>query len=200
MTENTKNTSEDNEKPQDQAETENDAPTNQAANDKLESATEKEALEKEIQALKAAIDEAKDRYMRLAAEFDNFKKRNKQELEQKLKFSDQPFAEAVVGCMDDLELALGHLRKETQVQQPTIAGLEMALSKFYTMLKGFGVEKIMATGQTFDPNFHEALSIVESNELAHNQIAEEFQTGYLIHDRVLRPAKVKVVKRIESQA
>jgi len=139
----------------------------------------------------------KEKYLRLAADFENFKKRSRQEGEQKAKFAIQPFVENLLHCLDDLELAFKHFTKNEMDEkfQDAILGLEMTLQKFQATLSGHGVEKILTRDLPFDPNLHEAVAIKQSEEKEENTILDEFQSGYTLHGRVLRPAKVQVVKK-----
>ncbi len=139
-----------------------------------------------------------DDHLRLAAEFDNYRKRARTELETRLKFSTQGFALSIIDCIDDLELALHHVlsadsEKSAGMQEIT-KGISLTLDKFKAAFTENSISVIDAAGQEFDPKLHEAVGMIENSELQNNQIHDVLKKGYLLHDRVIRPAVVQVVK------
>jgi molecular chaperone GrpE len=143
-------------------------------------------------------DEVKDRLMWVAADFDNYKKRVLKEKEEFLKFSQENLLKEVLPVLDNLERALAVLRGHEQEATPAFAsmkqGVEMVLRQFWGVLENHGVTKIKAAGEKFDPRMHEVMLQEESSEHPDETVLEELLSGYMIHDRVLRPAQVKISK------
>jgi molecular chaperone GrpE len=143
-------------------------------------------------------DEMKDRLMWMAADFDNYKKRVLKEKEEFLKFSQENLLKGVLPVLDNLERALAVLRGHEQEATPAFAsmkqGVEMVLRQFWGVLEKHGVTKIKAVGEKFDPRVHEVMTQEESSEHPDETVLEELLSGYMIHDRVLRPSQVKISK------
>jgi len=153
--------------------------------------------EAEYKALKECADKSKDhwdRLLRLQAEFDNTRKRLEKEKQEFAKFANEGIILELLNVLDDLErtVALEESSKDVAV---FLKGVEMILAKLYEMLKEYGVKPIEAQGKVFDPHLHEALMQVENNDLPEHTVVEELQKGYVLNDRVIRTAKVKVSKK-----
>ncbi|MBL0691556.1 MAG: nucleotide exchange factor GrpE [SAR324 cluster bacterium] len=144
----------------------------------------------------------KDSYLRGAAEFDNYKKRNRNELSQRLKFSVQPLAEGIIECVDELELAINHLETTNKATKgannETLKGLVMLFNKILGVFKSHNIEIIDAKGKLFDPSMHEAMGVINTNDVPNDHVYEVFKRGYMLHERVIRPAIVQVTKAIED--
>ncbi|OGP72773.1 MAG: nucleotide exchange factor GrpE [Deltaproteobacteria bacterium RBG_16_50_11] len=162
--------------------------------------------EKEIEELKKRLEgtekEAKDHYerlLRMAADFDNYKKRAVKEKEDWVKFSNEDLLKAILPFIDNLERAVNHAEKvkDTGVM---IEGVRLTLQQLHQILNRFGVSPIESIGKPFDPTFHEAMLMVETDKHEPNQVVEEFQKGYLLNDRLLRPATVSVSKPPAKEA
>lgn len=149
-------------------------------------------LEAELENLKAEKATYLDRLARLQAEFDNFRKRNAREQQD---FRDYALADAlkqVLPILDSLDRAL----KTTNASADDFrSGIELIDRQFHDMLSRLGVEPIQATGQPFDPNLHQAIQMVQSEDVAENHVVDELQRGYKIKDRLLRPAMVRVAQK-----
>jgi len=149
-----------------------------------------EALEKELK-------ELKEWAMRLAADFDNFKKRAERDRHDHARFSTERLLKEFLPIMDNLQRALDAAVRAGD--SPAIAaGVELVISEMMKLLRRAGVEPIVAeVGQPFDPAFHEALQQVETDTVPAGSIALEVQRGYSLHGRILRPALVTVASSPE---
>ena len=161
---------------------------------------EKEKKEKEIKELKKKLEEKEkevkenyDRLLRVAADFDNYKKRITKEKEEWTKFANEDLIKAVLPFIDNLERATNHSKKLEDVQT-LVEGVKLTLQQLLQTLNKFGLSSIESLGKPFDPAFHEALYAIETDQQQPNQVMEEFQKGYLLNDRLLRPATVSVSK------
>jgi len=151
----------------------------------------------------AALEEAKgraadnwDKFIRLQAEFENYKKRIHKEQSESLKYAQLPVLREMVGILDNFERAVEHAKANpTPDLEGMISGIDMVVQQMVSAFEKFGMTRIKAQGQPFDPTLHEAMSIKETDEVPENQVVEEFQTGYILHDRVVRPAMVVVSKK-----
>ncbi len=138
---------------------------------------------------KAKFDELNDRYLRMAAEYDNFRKRSQREREQAYTDAVSRAVTALLPTYDNLERAIKAETADTEYKK----GVEMTMTQLTESLKGLNVTVIEASaGTTFDPNFHNAVMHVEDESLGENVIAEVFQQGFQIGDKVIRHAMVKV--------
>jgi molecular chaperone GrpE len=137
-----------------------------------------------------------DRLLRLQAEFENTKRRVAKEHSDSLRYALTPLVTELAPIMDHLERALEHARSEPgEGVAALVAGMEMVVKQMREAFGRFGVTRIEAVGKPFDPAQHEAIAVVERVDGADNHVLEEFQAGYLLHDRVIRPARVSVSKR-----
>ncbi|MFA5005147.1 MAG: nucleotide exchange factor GrpE [Candidatus Omnitrophota bacterium] len=147
------------------------------------------------------LDEAKkskdsqDKLLRNQADLENIRKRLEREKQDFLKFANEGLVLDLLNVLDDLERTVNLAESTKQDFDAFLKGVEMILAHLYEMLKVHGVKPVEAEGKIFDPNFHEALMQVEDKNLPDHTIVEVLQKGYLIHERVLRTAKVKVSKK-----
>lgn len=139
---------------------------------------------------KAATDELNDKYLRLYAEFENYKKRVIKDKEELTRYGNESLILALLPILDSLELALKH----TTGAQPAglVQGVEMTLKELQKSLEKFGLIKIEAIGKLFDPSVHHAMTQVEREDCEDKMVAEELRPGYLYRDKVLRPSLVAV--------
>ena len=161
---------------------------------------------KEIEDLKRRLDEKEkeakdhyDRFLRLAADLDNYKKRAAREKEEWVKFAHEDLLKAILPLIDNLERAVNHSEKAKDIQG-LIEGVKLTIQTLIQTLSKFGVSPIESIGKPFDPTLHEAMMVVETNEHEPHHVMEEFQRGYLLNDRLLRPATVSVSKLLEREA
>jgi molecular chaperone GrpE len=150
-------------------------------------------LEAKIAELESAGAEAKDRYLRLAADFDNFKKRSRQEQMETIQHASAELISRLLPALDDLHKALEN--KPDGVDAAWLKGVELSVRKLEDALKAHGLEAIDAVGKPFDPNVHEAIGHEESTEHPEDTVVQVLRRGYRIRDRVVRPALVKVARR-----
>ncbi|MBM3246855.1 MAG: nucleotide exchange factor GrpE [Candidatus Omnitrophica bacterium] len=136
-----------------------------------------------------------DKLLRLHADFENTRKRLDREKQDFIKFANEGIILELLNILDDLERTLTLEHAQHQDLAAFLKGVEMILSHLYEMLKEYGVRPIETEGKLFDPHFHEALMQVENKDLPEHSIVEELQKGYMLNDRVIRIAKVKVSKR-----
>jgi molecular chaperone GrpE len=144
-----------------------------------------------IEEYQAKLDEADTRYLRLQADFDNFRRRTKLDFEAAEKYRAQSIISDLLPVMDNFERAL-----QTQVDQEQakslLQGMEMVYRLLQDAIKKEGVEPINAVGEAFDPHLHQAVMQVEAEDTDSGIVLEEFQKGYKLKDRVIRPTMVKV--------
>jgi molecular chaperone GrpE len=150
-------------------------------------------LETKIAELESAAAEAKDRHLRLAADFDNYKKRSRQEQVETIQHASAELIGRLLPALDDLHQALDH--KPKGVDEAWLKGVELSVRKLEEALKAHGLETIDAVGKPFDPNFHEAIGHEESSEHPEDTVVKVLRRGYRVRDRVVRPALVKVARR-----
>lgn len=136
-----------------------------------------------------------DRLLRVQADFDNTRKRMEREKQDFVKFANEGIILELLNILDDLERTVDLAQSKHQDLSAFLKGVEMILAHLYEMLKEYGVKPIDAQGKLFDPNYHEALMQAENKDLPEHTILEELQKGYLLNDRVIRTAKVKVSKK-----
>lgn len=142
----------------------------------------------EVEALKREVETLRDQSLRTLADFDNYRKRIERERREEKKYAAVEVLRELVGIVDNLERAVSADGGLEDLKQ----GVEMILRQMEETLRRSGVERIEATGREFDPTYHEAVSRVEDPEAEEPHVVEEFQTGYVVHDRLLRPSIVKV--------
>jgi len=156
--------------------------------------TEPESVEELKQALAAKTEEIKalqDKYLRLAAEFDNYKRLSQREQRDYARFANESLLKELLPMIDNLERAV-RASKENQGRDGLIQGVELILKQFMETLAKFGVRPILSVGKPFDPSRHQAVARVESNTVPAGSVVEELQRGYYLHDRILRAAMVTV--------
>jgi len=139
---------------------------------------------------KSVIEELNNKYLRLYAEFDNYKKRVNKDKEELVKYGNESLIYELLPIIDSLELALKHAQEESQTG--IVQGVEMTLKELQRTLEKFGVSRIGAAGKKFDPSVHHAMTQVERDDIEEKMVAEDLRTGYLFRDKVLRPSLVSV--------
>lgn len=151
------------------------------------------ALEEENALLKQQLAEKHDSLLRTMADFDNFRRRTRQEMEEIRRIALEEFLRSLLRVMDNFERAL-QAAEESQSFEKLMEGVQLTYRQMQSLLREAGVQPIEAVGKPFDPNFHEAVQRVESPEHPDETVLEEVERGYMIQSRVLRPSRVKVVK------
>jgi len=147
-------------------------------------------MEAKIAELESAIAEAKDRHLRLAADFDNYKKRARQEQLETIQHASAELIGRLLPALDDLHKALEN--KPAGTDESWLKGVELSVRKLEEALGAHGLEPIEAVGARFDPKLHEAIGHEESADHPEGTVVSELRRGYRIRDRVVRPALVKV--------
>ena len=149
----------------------------------------------EHQKLLDELAEHKEKYIRLLAEFENSRKRNERERMEFAKYANEGLISEFLGIMDDLERSVAAVTGQHQDHDAFLKGIEMVMAHIYEMLKKNNVQPIEAVGKKFDPHCHEVLMQEETEEHEDQTVVEEFQKGYMLGERVVRTAKVKVAVR-----
>lgn len=150
------------------------------------------SLEGKIAELESAAAEAKDRHLRLAADFDNYKRRARQEQIDTIQHASTELIARLLPGLDDLHKALDHT--PDGVDEAWAKGLELSVRKLEEALGAFGLEPIEAVGALFDPKYHEAIGHEDSDDYPEDTVVQELRRGYRMRDRVVRPALVKVAR------
>jgi molecular chaperone GrpE len=184
---------------QDQPQSEIESVVNEEVTETEEVAENSETLmdetpseeELRMQEMEAKLEEASQKNLRLQADYDNFRRRTREEQAASLKYKSQSLLEQLLPALDNFERALK--TEATNEQAKTlIQGMEMVYRQLSDALKQEGLTEILSVGEIFDPNLHQAVMQVEDAEFESNMVVEELQKGYMLKDRVLRPAMVKV--------
>ncbi|MCC4721889.1 nucleotide exchange factor GrpE [Salinicoccus sp. RF5] len=160
------------------------------ADDGDEADSELKAKEEEIEALKQQVETEENKYLKLYAEFENFKRRNRQEMETNNKYKNQDIVEDLLPIIDNFERAL-KIEGDSDSFNSLLKGVEMVYNDLVNTLMKHDVREIESVGQPFDPNYHQAV-MTEASDEDDGIVIEEFQKGYILKDRVIRPSMVKV--------
>jgi len=159
---------------------------------------EEDTKETEEDILKEEIKTLKEEKIRVLAEMENLRKRFEREKIDSIKYGSVNFARDILSPGDNLERALSAINEEEEHPQSIknlIEGLLMVKKELSTALEKNGIEKIDTLNKKFDPNLHQAMMEIENNDLDEGVVVQEIQTGYMMHDRLLRPAMVGVSKK-----
>lgn len=146
----------------------------------------------------AELSKYKDAALRAAADLDNYRKRVSRERDESIKYANAAFLERLIPVLDNFELGLQAARNAPEAAA-IVDGLSMVYKQLQDFLANSGVETIDATGQTFDPNLHEALAQEESHDIPEGKVIRQARRGYRLRDRLLRPANVVVSKGSSPQ-
>ena len=132
-----------------------------------------------------------EKYLRLAAEFENYKRLTQRDQREQIRFGNEQLLKELLPVVDNMERAIKAARTNGS-DSALIQGVELTLKQLFGILAKFGVQAIETAGQDFDPNAHQAVSYGPSNDVPANKVLDEFQKGYRLHDRILRAAMVSV--------
>ncbi len=163
--------------------------------DAAEENAEGEAAPAEADPLVKAQQEAEanhDLYLRARADLDNFRRRAQKDKEELSKFANENLLRELLPVIDNLSRAVEHAGESDS--QSLLEGVNMTLDQFGKVLEKFGVEPVEALGQPFDPDRHEAMGQLETDEQPPNTVVQEMQRGYMLNQRLLRPALVMIAK------
>jgi molecular chaperone GrpE len=156
------------------------------------------SMEAKIAELESAVAESKDKYLRSAADLENYKKRARQQQLDTIQHASADLIGRLLPALDDLHKALDH--KPAGVDESWAKGLELSVRKLEEALGAHGLEAIHVVGEPFDPKLHEAIGYEESAEHPEDTVTSELRRGYRIRDRVVRPALVKLARQPELPA
>jgi molecular chaperone GrpE len=172
-----------------QAEIESEIPSDSPEQLEVESeSVEEDLMEKE----RTKAKNMEDRYLRVNAEFENYKKRMIRESSDRFKFFNLDLIKGLLPSLDNIERAISHAKSDHTDVESMIVGLEMVNKMTHEVFEKFGVSRIKTVGEEFDPNFHQAVGVVDSDSVPDNQVVEECLGGYSLHGRIIRPAMVRV--------
>ena len=150
----------------------------------------------ELKERAAKADEHWDRLLRTTADFDNFKKRAAREKQDAIKFANESLLQKLVPVLDSLDMALTAAQATpAEAGQSLQAGVSMIGQQLKSVLAEAGLEEVDATGKTFDPNLHEAVSQKETADVPEGRVVQQLRKGYKLRERLLRPASVVVAKQ-----
>ncbi len=174
------------------------APETEAEEQPLEAVTQAEVEADAPEDLQGQLEKAQgeaqghyERFLRTAAELDNFRKRKEREVSDLRKYANQNLLRELLTVVDNLERAID-AHSDPGSKEGLVEGVDMTLKELLKIFEKFGVTPIEAVNQPFDPNLHEAVMQEEDADVAENTVIRELQKGYQIHDRLLRPAMVVV--------
>lgn len=153
----------------------------------------REELQELLQAKEQEARANEDKFLRQAAELENFKKRVAREKEEAIRFANEGLVRDLLPVLDNLERAVEHARSGGN-GKPLLDGIEMVLQSCLEALGKHGVTRITAKGEVFDPEKHEAYAQVETEDFAPSTVVDEVHHGYFLRDRLLRPSLVSVAK------
>lgn len=155
-------------------------------------------MEARLESLEQEAKENHDRFLRVSAEFENYKKRAAREMGDFRKFANESFVKAMLPVVDNLDRAIESSSNDKNTNTSVVEGVNMTLREILKVFEQFGVIPFESLGKTFDPGFHQAVMQEENEDYPDNTVLKELQKGYLIHDRLLRPAMVVVSKKKEK--
>jgi molecular chaperone GrpE len=176
--------------PDEGAETEEAAEQNQEIDiDRL--AEDFANLQAEIERVRADAEESRDRYLRTLADFDNYRKRQREDVARQIGCAKEELINQLLPIMDNFQRAL-ESAEAGHSYETLVEGASLTLRQMMDTMQKAGVEPIEAVGEQFNPELHEALMRVETDEYPDNTIIDEFEKGYTINGKVLRPSRVRV--------
>lgn len=184
-------TEERNENLEEVVETVENTETTETKEEVVEEKTAEELLQEKVDKLEEELKQSEDKYLRLYAEFENFKRRKNKEIETNNVYKSQKVITEILPSLDNLERAL-QVESDNEEIKSLLKGVEMVYEGLLNVLKSEGVELIETENAQFDPNYHHAVMQDEDSEKESGAILDTFQKGYKLKDRVIRPAMVKV--------
>lgn len=161
------------------------------------------ALEKSLHMLKEKSEPAKtddgvkklqEQMLQSRAELDNFRKRTQREKANMRKYAGQDLLDSLLPALDSLDHAVNALEQDHDTEA-LASGIAAIHQQFQQALEGQNFEVLNPVGENFDPNFHEAIGVEQTDEYPHNSVIQVLQKGYLLHDRLIRPARVRIAQK-----
>ncbi len=153
---------------------------------------------KDIASLEEQLSIEKDRFVRLSAEFDNYRKRKQREIDEFKKFATETVFKQFLSVVDNLERAITSAESNND-HESLLEGVKMTHKEILKIFQAFNVKPVEAENQEFDPNFHQAVTQKETDEVPENTVTNVLQTGYVLNDRLIRPAMVVVSKNSKNE-
>ncbi len=153
-----------------------------------------EALTEKKLAIEKEAHENYDRFLRVSAEFENYKKRTDREMGEFRKYANETFIKEMLPVVDNLQRAIASAKEKGEKNNGLVEGVQLTLKDMLKVFDKFRVKPIEALGEIFDPTYHQAVQQEETENHTDNTVIRELQTGYTIHDRLLRPSMVIVAK------
>ena len=150
--------------------------------------------EDETVRIKGELEEARDEYLRLYAEFENFKKRANKDKDDLARYANENIIMELLPSVDNLEIALKHADDEV-TNEAFLEGVQMTLRELYRIFEKFGVKPIKAEGEAFDPEFHHAVAHLEVDDMEEGMVVVELRKGFTLHGKILRASMVSVSKK-----
>ncbi len=161
--------------------------------------SEDEVLRERIDFLEKENSTLKDQMLRKQAESDNFRKRILREKEDSIKYGNSNLLLDLITIIDDFERAIKASQESTDITN-FHTGIELIEKQFVSMLdRNWGLKRMVTVGEEFDPQMHEAIGMEESSDVDKQTVIEDYQSGYVLHDRILRPARVKVAMPVAKK-
>lgn len=170
-----------------------ESPAGQAKAEEIETDAGEADLRAQLEEKQKEAGENYDKYLRAVADLDNYKKRAARERADYIKYANENILKDLLSVLDNMERAREHAATSRDFDS-FLEGLDLIQGQFRDLLTRYGVETVETKGREFDPNLHEAVMRVPANDENENKIVEEFEKGYILNGRLLRPAKVSVAK------
>lgn len=175
-------------------ETQADETVNEASNEADAGEESIESLKQKLEAAESKASENWDQLLRTRAEMDNLRRRTQKDLENAHKFAIEKFVSELLPVLDSMEMGLDAAAHESSTIDSLREGTEMTLNMLKTALEKFNIVEVHPHGEKFNPDLHQAMSIQENAEMEDNTVMAVMQKGYLLNDRLVRPAMVMVSK------
>ena len=175
--------------------------TKKTGSDKDDTGKSDDPAKKMEKKLEAAEEEAKqsyEKYLRVSAEFENYKKRSLREMEEFRKFANESLIKEMLSVVDNLERAIDSSSDNEGAKSRVVEGIDMTLKEILKIFEKFAVKPIKSLGEKFDPTYHQAVSQEETDDYPDDTVTRELQRGYMLHGRLLRPAMVVVSTRSDN--
>ena len=155
------------------------------------SLSEVDSVAEKIQNLEDDLRESKDRYMRTLADMENMRRRHERDRSDLLKYASEKLLQDILPVLDSFEKAI--VSTSSGDNNPVIEGVRMVHKQFLQILEGHGLKTVDAVGRDFDPNIHQAIQKIESDEVLSDVVKDEYQKGYTLNGRLVRPSMVSVL-------
>ncbi len=159
-----------------------------------EAQAQEPSLEEQLAASQEETRKNWEMYLRERADLENFRKRTQRDKQDAIRFANESILRELLPALDNLERAVEHASQSDGDDQGLLQGVQMTLDQFYKAFEKFGAVPFESKGEPFDPARHQAIGQIETADQPANTVAQEMQKGYMLHDRLLRPAMVMVAK------